>query len=159
MADEVIAEFKPNRWRLLWRLMVLGVFMAFLASSVGVTRWSQSDIFRVVIFASLYCLIMYVKGPKPEEMLITISNREISGPPVNGQQRTIIPIEDIEIVLSQHLQGGFDGLANRRWLYSTDSKKIMVLCDGFPKGTFEQILDTIVRLQREAVTLEQAAQV
>ncbi len=152
MTDEIIAEFRPSRWGLLWRLMVLGTFMALLASSVGVTTWSQSDLFRAIIFAGLYCLIVYGKGPKPGEMLITISNREISGPPANGQQRTIIPIEDIEIVLSRHLHTDSDSLINRRWLYSTCGRKILILCDGFPKGTFDQILETIDRIQHEAHT-------
>ncbi len=70
---------------------------------------------------------------------------------VSKGQRIDIPLEEVEIVLSRHLHTGIDSLYNRHWIYSSGVKKILLRGDGFPKGTFEQLLDTIARLQRETV--------
>ena len=160
MTDEIVAEFKPSRWGLLWRPVLIVVIWAFIFASINY-RDTSSPWWSVVFFAVYAAFLLFVvfsTRPNSKDAVIAINKHKISGPPTKGGRPTVIPIGDVEIALSRHLQDGFDALAGRRWLYSTESKKIMVLCDGFPKGTFEQILDTIVRLQREAVTSEQAAQ-
>lgn len=157
MTDEIIAEFKPNRWRSIWRLVVLVIIMGFLLSKINYDsrEWRVADFF---FYAGLFCVVVLVRSPRPESMSITISKRMISGPPDEHGKLTAIPLGDVEIVLSRHLRTDFDSFFNRRFIYSSDAKKIVVLCDGFPKGTFEQILDTIVRLQREAAISEQSPQ-
>jgi len=158
MTDEIIAEFKPSGRRLLWRPLVFAMVCAFITTSVSNNLSRPWWWFSVAGLTVGYLFITFLFRSGPEELVITIGKQSISGPPTTKGQPTVIPISDVEVTLSQHLQGGFDGLANRRWLYSTHSKKIAVLCDGYPKGTFEQILNTIVRLKQEDVASDSTAQ-
>ena len=151
MDMKTFVEFKPSLLRLLVRPLLNALITSFLI--VNITTWRQSTLqLQVIAFLFftflLFVILLFWVNPHSDLYRIILSNKEVSGP-TDKRRRTTIPIEKVDIVKSRRRRW-IDIPSNLHRLYSMDDEEIIVYCDAYPKGAFDQMLEIISRLQSDA---------
>ncbi len=143
-ANSPLAEFRPSLLRLLVRRIFIAIVMAGIVASISHDSWSL----MVLLVFSIFFIVeaLYYTPPDPSRYLIIISNWGISGPTTN-RRHISLSLNEIDIPKSRAQRNWYEWLYNTRKIYASNGEKVFVYCDAYAKGAFEQMLQTIGRLQ------------
>ena len=150
-----LAEFRPSLLRLLARRILVAIVLAALLTSIFQGSWLL--IVFIVISTLFVVEALYFTPPDPSRYLIRISSQEISGPTTN-RHRITLPLDKIDVVKSQGKRNLYQSIYNIRQVQTNDGEKVLVYCDAYPNGAFDQMLEIISDLKNDQLGHEQNAQ-